>query len=381
MEKLIYKFLSNTISDSEKEELRNWLKDKKNHETFKNYVKDDYILTTLFNNLNVDEAYNKVWNKANGSKIYKLRPWYKSNLLKYAAVLLLFISVGYVYFTKNNTSVDISTPIIVNNNIEPIKSKAVLTLQDGSTVVLGKGQNYTANNVEAHDEELVYSPESKQTIDYNFLTVPRGGEFHVTLSDGTQVWLNSASQIKYPNSFIEGQVREVELVYGEAYFDVSHSTEHKGASFKVLSAGQEVEVLGTEFNVKAYSDETYVYTTLVEGSIALTVNGQTQILKPDEMATHNTINSTFTVKTVDVFDEVSWRNNVFSFKSKSLKEIMKVLSRWYDMDVEFQDKSIENTKFIGVLDKNQDIEEIVENIKNLGFISSYEIHNKTLILK
>jgi hypothetical protein len=381
LEKLIYKFLSHTISDSEKEELRNWLNDKKNYETFKNYVKDDYVLTTLLNDLNVDEAYNKVWNKANGSKIYKLNPWYKSNLLKYAAILLLFISVGYVYFTKNNTSVDISTPIIVNNNIEPIKSKAVLTLQDGSTVVLGKGQNYTANNVEAHDEELVYSPESKQTIDYNFLTVPRGGEFHVKLSDGTQVWLNSASQIKYPNSFIEGQVREVELVYGEAYFDVSPSTEHKGASFKVLSAGQEVEVLGTEFNVKAYSDETYVFTTLVEGSIALEVNGQKRILKPDEMATHNTIDHSFTVKTVDVFDEVSWRNNVFSFKSKSLKEIMKVLSRWYDMDVEFQDKSIENTKFIGVLDKNQDIEEIVENIKNLGFISSYEIHNKTLILK
>ena len=381
MEKLIYKFLSHTISDSEKEELRNWLKDKKNHETFKNYVKDDYILTTLLNNLNVDEAYNKVWNNANGSKIYKLRPWYKSNLLKYAAVLLLLISVGYVYFTKNNTTVDVSTPIIVNNNIEPIKSKAVLTLQDGSTVVLGKGQNYTANNVEAHDEELVYSPESKQTIDYNFLTVPRGGEFHVKLSDGTQVWLNSASQIKYPNSFIEGQVREVELVYGEAYFDVSPSTEHKGASFKVLSAGQEVEVLGTEFNVKAYSDETYVFTTLVEGSIALEVNGQKRILKPDEMATHNTIDHSFTVKTVDVFDEVSWRNNVFSFKSKSLKEIMRVLSRWYDMDVEFQDKSIENTRFIGVLDKKQDIEEIVENIKNLGFINSYEIHDKTLILK
>ena len=381
MKKLIYKFLSRTISDSEKEELRNWLKDKDSYITFKRYVQDDFALTSMINTINEEEAFANVLNKINDTPVYKLKPWYNSKIIKYAATVIIFVSIGYLFFNRNQ--VEETTPIIVNNNIETIKSKAILTLEDGSTIILGKGEKYSAKNVKAQDEELVYTkldaPKNEQV--FNVLTVPRGGEFYVKLSDETEIWLNADSKIKYPSSFIDGQSREIELVYGEAYFKVSSSSKHKGAKFRVNSPNQEVEVLGTEFNIKAYPDESNIYTTLVEGSIALSANGAKRTLIPSEMATFNVKDKQLEVKKVDVFDEVSWRKNLFSFRSKPLKDIMKVLSRWYDMDVIFKQDSIKETKFVGVLDKKQDIEELVENLKDLGVINAYEIHDKTLILK
>lgn len=381
---MIYKFLSHTISESEKRELQKWIEDKDNYNTFKQYIEDNFALSSMLNSINDEDAYAKVLTKINDTPVYKLKPWYKRDILKYVALLVLFVSVGYFVLNSKNKTVEQSEPIIVNNKIETIKSKAILTLEDGSTVALGKGETYSSKNLSAQDEQLVYrkSGESKKELVFNSLTVPRGGEFYVILSDGTEVWLNSESQIKYPENFVDGQTREVELAYGEAYFKVSPSVNHNGAKFKVLHAtNEEVEVLGTEFNIKAYNDESSTYTTLVEGSIALKVNGEKRLLVPSQQAIYNSDNKQLEVKKVDVFDEISWRNNIYSFKSKPLKDIMNVLSRWYDMDVVFQEESIKETKFVGVLDKKQDIVELVGNLKDLGFINAYEIHNKTLILK
>lgn len=267
--------------------------------------------------------------------------------------------------------------------VEPGKGKAILTLEDGSTIVLGKGKSYTSSNLISNGEKLVYNSvvNSNSKNVFNYLTIPRGGQYFVKLSDGTKVWLNSGSKLKYPVSFLEGETREVELVYGEAYFDVSPSTDHKGSKFKVLNQSQEVEVFGTEFNIKAYRDDNNIYTTLVEGKVRVNFEGKKQYLKANQRSILEINNQTITVADVDVYNEISWKEGVFSFEDLTLREITKVLSRWYDVDFVFLNKSIENKKFVGVLDKNQNLEDILLTIKNFGIIREYRINERTIVLK
>jgi ferric-dicitrate binding protein FerR (iron transport regulator) len=212
------------------------------------------------------------------------------------------------------------------------------------------------------------------------LTIPRGGQFFIELSDGTKVWLNSESQLKYPVNFREGELREVELVYGEAYFDVSPSAAHNGAKFKVVNQVQDVEVLGTEFNIKAYRDEQNIYTTLVEGKVEINTSSIKKILVPNEQSSFNKISNNMSVSVVDVKTEVSWKTGVFSFKSKTLKDIMNVIARWYDVDVVFENKELELLKFKGVLEKKQPIEEILLIMKS-NTITDYEIKDKVITIR
>ncbi|WP_299666555.1 FecR family protein [uncultured Polaribacter sp.] len=305
-----------------------------------------------------------------------------------AASILLLVSLT-VFFNKENTSLQYTTePIIVNNQIDTGSDKATLTLDDGTNVVLEKGKKYTASNVTSNGEEIVYKSNTsvaKKTastkIAFNTLTIPRGGQFFMKLADGTQVWLNSESQLKYPVAFREGKTRQVELVYGEAYFDVSPSTENKGSKFKVFNAAQEIEVLGTEFNMKAYKNEKHIYTTLVEGKVAIATDTGRKFLKPKQQSKVNLFNKNITISKANIFNEVSWKDGIFSFNDKSLKEIMVILSRWYDMEVEFKNTDIENEEFIGVLKRTQDIEGVLSIIKSLGVIKNYEINNRKVILQ
>ncbi|WP_339882663.1 FecR family protein [Polaribacter vadi] len=315
----------------------------------------------------------------------KVIPIYKKNWFKYTAAATVALLLSLSFFIKKD-KINNTKPIIVNtiqNDIKIGTDKAILTLNDGSLVALEKGQEYATDNIVSNGEELVYAATSRKKIEveYNYLTIPRGGQYHIKLSDGTQVWLNSESQIKYPVEFPSGKTRQIQLVYGEAYFDVSPSTSHNGAKFNVLTKNQEVEVLGTEFNIKAYKDENYIYTTLIEGKVSVKNGSNKEVLKPNEQSILNIENKDFVVSKVDVYSETAWKRGVFSFKNKSLKDIMKVLSRWYNVDVVFVDKKLENTVFKGVLNKNQSIEDILNLIKNTNFINDYEINNNTIILK
>ena len=195
--------------------------------------------------------------------------------------------------------------------------------------------------------------------------------------------LNSETKLKYPVTFIKGKTRIVELVYGEAYFDVSPSSENKSANFQVLNQSQLIEVLGTEFNLKAYKDDDNVYTTLVEGKIAINLNnGKKQDLSPDQQAKWNpNTNSLSLEKDVNVYNEISWKYGVFNFNGKPLKEIMKTISRWYDVEIVFLNKKVEETEFVGVIRKNRNLEDILVNIKNFGVIKDYERKEKMVILK
>jgi len=330
--------------------------------------------------------FNKIQSDINSGllKENKIIPLYKKYLFKYAVAssVVLLISLTYI-LNRDNTSIT-TNPILVNTNIiEPGKDKATLTLEDGSIIALEKGNTYQIQNASSNGEKLVYDSGAKTSkkIVYNYLTVPRGGQFHIILSDGTQVWLNSESQLKYPVLFNEEDSRKVELVYGEAYFDVSPSSEHKGLKFKVFNQSQEVEVFGTEFNIKAYKDDTKIYTTLVEGKVTVNIGNLKQSLLPSQQLSLNRKTNNTTVNYVDVFNEVSWKDGVFSFENIPLKEMMKVLSRWYDVEVLFKNKSIENEQFVGVLRKSQNLEEILLSIENFKIIKNHEIKDKKVILE
>lgn len=336
-----------------------------------------------------DKDFNEIWQhiiqkrntKSRNSKTVSIR---RSKRLYWkfsaAASVALLITLNY-FFNKKTDSPQFAKPIIVESKIIKGSNKAILTLSDGSNITLEKGQTYTSKNITSNGEEIVYKTKKSEKIAYNYLTIPRGGDFFLKLSDGTQVWLNSESQLKYPAAFIANKTRKVELVYGEAYFDVSPSMHHKGAAFKVYNRKQEIHVLGTEFNVKAYKDENKIYTTLIEGKVAVSYQHKKQYLTPSQQSILNIDKAALSVKTVDVYNEISWKEGVFSFEDKTLEEVMTVLCRWYDMEVEFKNKSIVNEVFVGVLEKNQKIEEILTNIKNLGIIKKYEIKNKKVVLE
>ncbi len=312
----------------------------------------------------------------------------KSYFMKYAAAAIFVGVLASAYFFKNvifNGPVQV-TPTIAKqdkNVLEPGTNKATLTLSNGSQIALVNGTSLKTQNAKSNGEEIIYEAKERNTTEvvYNYLTIPRGGKFFIKLSDGTQVWLNSETKLKFPVAFIEGQTRQVELVYGEAYFDVSPSTKHKGAHFKVLSDKQEVDVIGTEFNIKAYKDEANSYTTLVEGKVDVSIGKSKQRLMPNQQFNLNTKTSNSFVKNVDVYNEISWKEGVFSFENITLKDMMKVLSRWYDVDFVFKNKAIENEIFDGVLRKNQSLDEILRSIKNFKIIKKYEIKDKEVILE
>lgn len=317
------------------------------------------------------------------SKIIPLQPFYTKNSFKFiamAASLLLLISISLIINKTNPLKIE--TPQVAHKEILIGSDKATLTLEDGSVIALEKGKSYTKGNVSSNGEKLVYNGNEKPAaIANNLLTIPRGGQFFVQLADSTKVWLNSESQLKYPVAFVDGETRQVELMYGEAYFEVSPSTKHKGSRFKVKTENQNVEVIGTEFNIKAYKDESTIYTTLVKGVVAVSNASKKQTLVPNQQSRITDYNGNIAVSEVDVYNEISWRKGLFVFNGMPLKDIARVLSRWYNVDIVFADPALGTVKFNGVLNKNQKLEDILTTIKNINFINAYEKKDDKIIIK
>lgn len=381
---LIYKSVANIITIEEKKQLDNWLIQNQNKALYKKITNKKNIEDKLaiYNQINTDEIYNRLEKQILKEQKKTTIPLFNRTWTRYAVAASILLMVTLAIFVNKEDSQKVPKQIIVENNIKAGTDKAILTLADGSEITLTKGQNYQNQGISSNGEQVVYGKNVKKDSEilYNYLTIPRGGQFSITLSDGTQVWLNSESKLKYPTNFTEGKTREIELVYGEAYFDVSPSTSHKGSKFKVFSGNQNIEVLGTEFNVKGYKDEDVIYTTLVEGKVAIETNKTKKILHPGQQATYNLTKQTTVINPVDLYNETSWKNGVFSFKDLSLKEIMKVLARWYDMEVIFVHPKLENLQFTGVLDKKQSINEILLIINQTNNIN-YDINNKTIIIR
>lgn len=379
IETLIVKFLSNEADRDDLLVLEKWIKEEGNATLLSGYIKVNMVTNKMFNKYDRENAKQYILRHIEEEKRLQ-RAKRRNSVLKYAAILILALGLGYMLVDPYGTELDQTVePIIVDNQIETGTDKATLTLEDGSQVALGQGTTYERANATSNGEEIVYSQTTAPETSINTLTVPRGGQFFIELSDGTKVWLNAESQLKYPVSFIEGKTRQVELVYGEGYFEVSPSERHGGSHFLVDHKDQKIEVLGTQFNLNAYGDENRTLTTLVEGKVSVTIQGDTEVLIPGEQAVWD--GQHLTIAQVDVYDEVSWKNGIFSFDRKTLGGIMRVLSRWYDMEVVFEDPELARQGFTGVLGREQEITEILDNIKAFKVIENYEIKNKTIILK
>jgi len=378
VKKIITKFIANTITKDELNLLYKWLENVDNQSKFEKYILDyhDLNMATLKND--VYRAYENVKKGIDKEKnTVKVLPLYRRNFVKYAAAILVLISFSFFYLTKNtfNKSNEVS--------ISPGTDKATLTLADGSQIILDSVVNYQDIKISSTAKEIIYkAAETKaKIIEYNYLTIPSGGQYHVVLSDGTEVWLNSESQLKYPVNFLEDKPRVVELVYGEAYFEVSPSTNHQGTKFNVVNRSQTIEVLGTKFNIKAYKEEPNVSTTLVEGSVSVTTKFDRKLLTPNQKSIFSKEDNQLVIHQVEANSEIAWIHGAFVFKKKTLKEISKVLSRWYDVDFEFSNDDIASQKFNGDLSKDQNLESILLLIQNTNKIKSYEIKNKSVLLK
>ncbi|AUP80601.1 FecR family protein [Flavivirga eckloniae] len=378
IEILIVKYFSDNLSNEELKELISWVETGDNKKEFDHYVSLNFTIEELKSESHDGSILWKYIESSFKAPVKRTRYW------KYAVAASVMLILGLTFFfNRSEEPKDMQKPVVVNNNIEVGTDKAILTLEDGTNIALEKGSQYASENIESNGEELVYNTSKREKTEttYNYLTVPRGGQFFVQLADETKVWLNSESKIKYPTSFIKGELRQVELVYGEAYFDVSSSTNHNGSEFRVKHLSQDIQVLGTEFNVKAYGDDKNIFTTLVEGKVNISTRNGKKMLEPGEQSIVNYNDETITVSKADLYRETSWKQGVFSFEDKPLKDIMKVLSRWYDMEVVFLNPKIEDVLFYGKIRKDQKIEDILESIKDLSMIENYEINDKTISLK
>ncbi|WP_161554504.1 FecR family protein [Sinomicrobium soli] len=376
--KLILKYIEKRISEEESDLLTKWIESDENTVLFKEYVE-------LHSLLNAKHRFDHhpSWQKF-GSSLQHRKRVRRIRIFRYAAacIFLLCLTLVVLYDSSPNEKQEETTTKMVLQDIRPGTNKALLQLGNGDEIVLGKGNTFIDSIHYSTDESLVYSTNTGKLRENNFniLTIPRGGQFRVELADGTVVWLNSDSQLRYPVFFHPGQTRQVELVYGEAYFDVSPGTEHQGDAFKLISPGQEIEVLGTEFNVRAYKNEKNIYTTLSEGKIKITGEGSQQLLLPGQQAVMSLDDGKISVNQANVYREICWKDGIFSFDNTPLKDIMKVLSRWYDVDVVFKNKDLENLTFNGGLKKKQNLLDILEIISEMNNIN-YEINENTVILK
>lgn len=378
------KYLMSEANIEEMEILENWLKQPKNRLLFTKYTRINFAVELNMNPFDKDQSIRNFLDiiKKNRLNSRKQRIF---KVTRYAAVALIGMIVS-TYFFKDEVF-DVSNKAILEtssqNIIEPGTDKAILTIEDGSKIKLVKGKSIQIQNASNKGNKLSYksSPGTTKNIVYHSLKIPRGGQYFIKLSDGTNIWLNSETHLRYPVSFIEGETRVVELIYGEAYFEVSPSAKLNGSRFKVISQSQEVEVLGTEFNIKAYKNENLTYTTLVEGKVDVNSKGVKRRLKPNQQLSLNIKTDQLNISFVDVFSEISWKDGIFSFEDKSLHDIMKVISRWYDIEVVFEDENVKKEEFFGLLRKDQELEKIMFTIKEYGIIENYEFNNKILTIK
>lgn len=387
---LIDKYLAGTISEAEKAELSSWYRSFDDGETAVSDLLavseqdiDDRIKSRLAYTIQTSEIEQKPATASVGRKL---------RLPAVAVLLIMAMVAGFYYFIQEQkvVAVPISKTVLPapTNDALPGGNKAILTLADGSSIILDSANNGVIGeqgNVQVNKlDNGLLAYEVNASADqiasksfYNTISTPRGGEYQVTLSDGTKVWLNAASSIRFPAVF-DGEERSVEIK-GEVYFEVAKNEQKP---FRVKAGRSTVEVLGTHFNINAYEDETQIRTSLLEGSVRVSSDDageiqKIQALKPGQQARMSKSGRIQVVNNIDTEEVMAWKNGLFVFKSTDLRSIMRQVSRWYDVDIQYQGSV--GMQFTGQITRNNNVSTIFEMLELTGEVK-FKVQDKKVIV-
>ncbi len=379
---LIYRDLLGKLSVEEKDRLDEWKDENEDNLHLYNKIvsKDNLkIEFDLYNKTDFRSAQSEMEKRISLYRSYRLRRIVNISL-KIAAVFIF--ALGLLWNFYPNYKEDKAN--IASSRIVPGQSKAMLTLGDGTIITLDSFIKDTiAKNdgalVTASDAQINYVPEVKDIISeklvFNTLDIPRGGEYRITLADGTRVWLNSQTKLRFPVKFF-GDERKV-FLEGEAYFQVAHN---KNKPFRVVAQGQTIEVLGTGFNVSSYKDDGEIFTTLVEGKVkVLTGENKSLQLSPGEQSVFDVKSKGIEKRKVDVMQYVAWKDGKFVFEEQTLEQIMEKLSRWYDVNVFYQNHEVKSMVFKGIVPRYGDFNDLLNIIEKTGEVK-FRIKGNTVII-
>ncbi|WP_143307148.1 FecR family protein [Chitinophaga vietnamensis] len=312
-------------------------------------------------------------------RILLARPRRISFFRRYAAaaavLLLLLAAVGYFLLS---TTIKKITPVATTADVKPGHNGAILTLADGSELVLDSLQNgvvttQQGTRVVMHNGQLRYEAGSNSAVSSNTMSTPRGRKFRLQLPDGTVVWLNAASAITFPTAFT-GHERRVQLK-GEAYFEVAQNKEQP---FRVqLHDEIAVEVLGTHFNINAYDDEANISTTLMEGAVRVNARQRPEILKPGQQLLVDRNAGMRLVNHADTSAVLAWKNGVMNFQDKQLTEVMRLLARWYDIEIVYETTPPDIT-FYGEIGSDVNLSSVLTFLRDSGV--PFRIEGRKLIV-
>ena len=362
--RLYEKYLSGKCSEEEQAELENYQDSLKlNAEVWDNKTMGDHgeIKQSIQEKLrNSIEGHNRI-------KRFSIWGWQSAA----AAILILLIS-GIYYYQKSSDPVLVKTGIPrFKNDILPGNNKAILTLGDGSKIdlddaktgILASESNIDIKKTSQGQLEYTAGNQGEKPVKYNILSTPMGGEYRLVLPDGSKVWLNSGSTLRFPTLF-NGPERIVELK-GEAYFEIAKNAQ---MPFRVrTNNAMDIKVLGTHFNVMAYDDEKNINTTLIEGSVEVLKGSGKTMLKPGQEAILNRGSGNIKVAPADVEQAIAWKNGNFIFYNENIESIMRKVSRWYNVDVFYQGNLI-NKDFAGTISRNKNVSELLKMLELTGAV-------------
>ncbi|UYQ95938.1 DUF4974 domain-containing protein [Chitinophaga horti] len=295
-----------------------------------------------------------------------------------AAVLAIAATAAWYWYPRNET---ITAPQARHQQQQQPAEKVTLVLGDGSRITLDDAKEGElaatsgARVIKLKGDQLAYEAASgaPAKLEYNTLQTPRGEKYRITLPDGSQVWLNASTTLRFPTRF-EGKERVVELT-GEAYFDIAQNA---AQPFKVKSGDMEVQVLGTGFNIMAYPDEPAIRATLLTGAVRLASNEQQVLLKPGQQGIYKSTQTGFKVTSVNTDHVVAWKNGLFVFENEDIATIMRRIARWYDVEVELA-PGLEDKRFGATISQQKNIQLVLKALETTGSVH-FKIQGKKILV-
>lgn len=293
----------------------------------------------------------------------------RSSFWKYAAAAALFVVGSFTLYYVSENGIGKKAPLAYHNDVLPGGDKAVLTLADGSTITLDNstgGKLATQGDISIEKDAkgqivyLVKGSSEDETQKINTLATPAGGKFSVVLSDGSKVWLNASSSIKFPVAF-DKDARKVEIK-GEAYFEIEKDQKRP---FYVVNGSAEIKVLGTHFNVMAYPDEYRSELTLLEGSVQFSKSGHSELLTPGKQILYTESSEDTKQRLANIEEVMAWKNDLFVFNNTNIDEIMKELMRWYNVKVKYEGEK-PDISFTGVIPRNANVSNVLKALELTG---------------